>query len=45
LREVPTWGFSMDGVDFFIENGELDLKMLRNNGLNGNATSFLFLLV
>ena len=42
LRDVPTWGFSMDGVDFFIENGELDLKMLRNNGLNGNATRFLF---
>ena len=42
LRDVLTWGFSMDGVDFFIENGELDLKMQRNNGLNGNATRFLF---
>lgn len=42
LRDVPTWGFSMDGLDFFIENGELDLKMLRNNSAHRNATRFLF---
>ena len=45
LRNTPSWGISIEGVDFFIEDGELDLKMVREGGGgHGNSRRFLLFL-
>ena len=31
LRSTPTWGITVEGVDFLIQDGKLDLKMLRTS--------------
>ena len=43
LRHTPSWGTSIDGMDFLIEDGELDLKLLREEGAGREKLSrFLF---
>ena len=31
LQSTPMWGITIEGIDFFIEDGKLDLKMLRTS--------------
>ena len=31
LRSTPTWGMTVEGIDFLIQDGKLDLKMLRTS--------------